>query len=69
MNQIAIENWQKYVGAETVDMDSHLLPFPLEYIDGEIRPRSGLHNGDFSDTNGSVLGRKSKILPELFLKD
>lgn len=67
MNQIAHENWQKYIADNTVDMESHLLPFPLEYSDGEIKPRRGLKDGCFIDTKASVLGKKATLLPELFL--
>ncbi|KAL7538619.1 hypothetical protein ACHAXR_008689 [Thalassiosira sp. AJA248-18] len=67
MNKIADENWQKYIGAETVDMESHLLPFPLEFENGKIKPRTGLRDGNFTDTKASVLGKKSMIMPEIFL--
>ena len=67
MNAIAERNWQKYIGEETVDMTSHLLPFPLEFSAGEIRPRRGLIDGNFPDTKASVLGKKSMLLPELLL--
>mmetsp|Transcript_12219 Transcript_12219/g.26305 ORF Transcript_12219/g.26305 Transcript_12219/m.26305 type:complete len:916 (-) Transcript_12219:216-2963(-) len=67
MNQIAHENWQKYIADNTVDMESHLLPFPLEYLRGEIKPRRGLRDGNFPDTKASVLGKKAALLPELYL--
>mmetsp|Transcript_3912 Transcript_3912/g.8266 ORF Transcript_3912/g.8266 Transcript_3912/m.8266 type:complete len:861 (-) Transcript_3912:135-2717(-) len=67
MNKIANENWQKYIGEETVDMESHLLPFVLEFEGGEIKPRRGLRDGNFTDTKASVLGKKSMLLPEIFL--
>jgi len=67
MNDIANENWKKYMGNEAVDMDSHLLPFPLEFNAGKIGPRTGLIDGNFPDTKGSVLGKKSLLLPEIFL--
>ena len=67
VNKIANENWKKYLGEESVDMESHLLPFPLEYKDGKIQPRTGLIDGCFPDTKASVLGKKSLIMPEIFL--
>ena len=67
VNEIANKNWQAYMAAETTNMDSHLLPFPLEFERGELRPRQGLVNGCFPDTNASVLGKKSTIFPELML--
>jgi phospholipase D1/2 len=67
MNTIAERNWQKYIGDETVDMTSHLLPFVLEFAGGKIYPRKGLVDGNFTDTKASVLGKKSLLLPELLL--
>merc|ERR1712194_252314 len=67
VNEIANKNWQAYMAAETTNMDSHLLPFPLEFERGKLRPRQGLVNGCFPDTNASVLGKKSTIFPELML--
>jgi len=67
INKIADTNWQTYMSAETTNMDSHLLPFPLEFDEGKIRPRQGLVEGNFPDTKASVMGKKSMILPELML--
>lgn len=67
MNTIAERNWQKYIGEETVEMTSHLLPFVLEFVGGKIYPRKGLVDGNFTDTKASVLGKKSLMLPELLL--
>jgi phospholipase D1/2 len=67
MNSIADKNWQRYMGETTVDMDSHLLPFPLEFENGKIKPRKGLQNGKLPDTQADALGKKSVMLPEIFL--
>jgi phospholipase D1/2 len=67
MNKIANKNWETYLGDETVDMDSHILPFPLEFSHGKIKARTGLKDGNFPDTQASVLGKKSMVLPEIFL--
>jgi len=76
MNSIAQRNWETYIGKETVDMKSHLLPFPIDFVNGKITPRIGLTNrrhskglvdANFPDTNASVLGKKSRMLPELLL--
>ncbi len=67
VNSIANSNFKKYMGDETVDMTSHLLPFPLEFYDGELRPRRGLHGGKLPDTDADAMGKKSYILPEMFL--
>ena len=66
-NQIAEQNWQKYIGEETVEMDSHLLPSPFEFDGEKLRARKGLKDGCFSDTKASVLGKQSLIFPEIFL--
>lgn len=67
MNKIAFDNWEKYNGIETADMTSHLLPFPLQFDGSKIQPLKGLVEGNFPDTTASVLGKKSMILPEIFL--
>ena len=67
VNDIADKNWRTYMAAETTDMTSHLLPFPLEWDGTEIRPRRGLVKGKLPDTKASVMGQKSKIMPDLML--
>jgi len=67
VNEIADRNWQKYIAAETTDMDSHLLPFPLEFEGGKIRPRTGLLEENFPDTKASVLGKHCITMPEIVL--
>lgn len=67
VNSIANRNWEKYMGEETVDMDSHLLPFPLEFYEGELQPRRGLHHGKLPDTHADAMGKRSLILPEMML--
>lgn len=67
VNKIAERNWQTYLGEKTMDMNSHLLPSPFEFEGGNLRARKGLHDGKFPDTKADVLGKKSKLLPELFL--
>ena len=67
VNKIANDNWDKYMAEKTTDMDSHLLPFPLEFSGGEIKPRRGLVDGNLPDTEGSAMGKKSLFFPEIFL--
>jgi phospholipase D1/2 len=66
-NKIAEQNWQKYIGEETVDMDSHLLPSPFEFEGGKLKARKGLKDGCFTDTKAPALGKQSLIFPEIFL--
>ena len=66
-NQIAEKNWQKYIGEETVEMDSHLLPFPLEFDGVKLKARAGLKDGCFTDTKAAAIGKQSMIFPEIFL--
>merc|ERR1711862_579692 len=67
MNRIADDNWKTYMGDEVADMDSHLLPFPLEFDGRKMRPRAGLVEGNLPDTKGRALGRKAMIFPQIFL--
>merc|ERR1712194_809803 len=67
MNEIADRNWQKYIAEETTDMESHLLPLPLEFEGGKIKPRKGLVGRTFPDTKASVLGKHCYTLPQILL--
>lgn len=66
VNQIAASNWEIYVGDEVVDMDSHLMHYPLEFNARkmELLPRRGCVDGCFPDTEGKVVGKKSLLLPD-----
>lgn len=67
MNSIAENNFKTYMGEQAVDMTSHLLPFPLEFYHGELRPRRGLEDGKLPDTVADAMGKKSLVFPEMFL--
>ena len=66
VNQIAAANWEIYVGDKVVDMDSHLMHYPLEFHarKRKLQPRRGLVDGCFPDTNGSVIGKNSLFIPD-----
>ena len=66
VNEIAGTNWETYLDNEVVDMDSHLMHYPLEFDAKkmELLPRSSCVDGCFTDTTGSVVGKKSIILPD-----
>ena len=69
MNEIAESNWQKYIGDEVVEMESHLLPLPVEFFgkDKGVLARRDLKNGVFTDTSAEVKGNKSLMLPDIIL--
>jgi len=69
MNEIAESNWQKYIGDEVVEMESHLMPLPLEFFgkDKGVLARKELTNGAFTDTNAQVKGKKSFLFPDIIL--
>eukprot|EP01134_Creolimax_fragrantissima_P005501 CFRG5501T1 len=51
----ADKNWEKYIGEEVVDMEEHLMPYPLEVTkEGEVHAIPGVEQ--FPDTNASILG-------------
>jgi phospholipase D1/2 len=66
MNAIAEENWYNFVSPHTVEMDSHLIPYPVEIDDyGNVLAHSANVEGFFPDTKASVLGTPSLTLPDI----
>eukprot|EP00590_Aulacoseira_subarctica_P012367 CAMPEP_0172422072 /NCGR_PEP_ID=MMETSP1064-20121228/8264_1 /TAXON_ID=202472 /ORGANISM="Aulacoseira subarctica , Strain CCAP 1002/5" /LENGTH=906 /DNA_ID=CAMNT_0013162769 /DNA_START=125 /DNA_END=2845 /DNA_ORIENTATION=- len=65
LNAIAEANWKDFVSPEVIEMDSHLIPYPI-VIDssGHITPRQEF-NGFFPDTTASIVGTMSQTLPEI----
>jgi len=66
LNEIAEENWAMYTQEESVEMNSHLLPYPIE-VDkrGNVFARSDLQDDYFPDTKAKVTGTYSSMLPSL----
>ena len=63
-NEIAEQNWNKYISDELCEMDSHVIHYPiLVELDGTIIARPELKDGCFPDTKASVLGTYSNVLP------
>ena len=66
-NKIAMQNWKTYIGEETVDIGSILLPSPFEFDGDKLKARTGLKGGCFTDTKAAVLGKQSLIFPEIIM--
>jgi len=66
MNEIAEDNWSNFVSPQPVDMDSHLIPYPVD-IDqyGNVLAHTANEDGVFPDTRASVLGTPSLTLPDI----
>jgi phospholipase D1/2 len=66
MNEIAEENWSNFVSPQPVEMDSHLIPYPVD-IDqyGNVLAHTANEDGVFPDTRASVLGTPSLTLPDI----
>ncbi|CAI0416683.1 unnamed protein product [Linum tenue] len=64
VNQLAEDNWEKYV-SKTFDHDlsGHLLRYPIEIGNNGVITNFGEMN--FPDTNAPVLGRKADYLPPI----
>ncbi|XP_024528962.1 phospholipase D delta [Selaginella moellendorffii] len=63
VNHLAEENWKQYVGEEVVDMQGHLMPYPVEVTpEGKLEPLQGFEN--FPDLGGKVLGTPHAQLPD-----
>jgi len=63
LNAIAENNWKDFVSPDLIEMDSHLIPYPI-VIDtlGNVSPRN---DGFFPDTKASIVGTHSQTLPEI----
>lgn len=63
VNDIAEDNWKRYVQEAVCEMDSYLVPYPIKVSnDGTISART--KDGCFPDTKAKILGRRT-ILPKL----
>jgi len=65
LNAIAEANWKDFVSQDLIEMDSHLIPYPI-VVDalGNVSPRKDF-NGFFPDTKASIVGTHSQTLPEI----
>lgn len=60
VNEIAMENWEKYTQDEVCEMTSYLVPFPISVdSDGDIWPLT--ENGNFPDTDSAILGSPGNL--------
>jgi len=65
LNAIAEKNWKDFVSPELIEMDSHLIPYPIDVDgDGRVFSRSEF-KGFFPDTTASIIGTFSQALPEI----
>jgi phospholipase D1/2 len=63
INDIAEDNWKRYVQDEVCEMHSYLVPYPIKIAtDGTISART--KDGCFPDTKAKILGRRT-FLPKL----
>jgi phospholipase D1/2 len=65
LNEIAERNWETYITPDAIEMDSHLIPYPI-IIDacGNVFPRQDF-DGFFPDTEACITGTNSLALPPL----
>lgn len=60
VNQIAEENWKRYVAEEFTQLQGHLLKYPVEVkSDGKVGPLLGYET--FPDVGGKVLGSPTTL--------
>lgn len=62
MRNIAERNWKIYTETKTVDMETHLLPYPYK-VDRSGRMTTRMQK--FTDTEGLVSGLPSKYIPNI----
>lgn len=66
MNEIAKENWSNFISTQAVQMDSHLIPYPIDVDEnGNVVAHSANVEGFFPDTKAPILGTFSFPLPDL----
>jgi len=66
MNEIAEQNWNDFISPQDIEMDSHLIPYPIEIDEnGYVLASSTILQGFFPDTKASVLGAPSLQIPEI----
>lgn len=63
VQQLANENWKKYIAEEASDMKGHLMPYPIK-VDplGKIVPLPG--HETFPDVGGQIVGSNSVKVPD-----
>ena len=63
-NTLAETNWEAYTQKEVCEMDASLMPYPIIVEeDGSISAKT--QNGNFPDTDASILGSESIAMPEI----
>jgi len=64
INEIAEENWETFISTQPVEMDSHLIPYPIAIDeDGNVTARRVNGEGFFPDTKAPILGTFTYSLP------
>ncbi|GAA0143638.1 phospholipase [Lithospermum erythrorhizon] len=64
VNEIADENWKRYVDESFTKLQGHILKYPLQVdADGQVGPLPGHEN--FPDLGGKILGAHSPTLPDV----
>lgn len=64
VNEIAVENWNRFTNDEFRTLQGHLLKYPVEVDgDGNVNPLPGHEN--FPDVGGRVLGAHSPTIPDI----
>jgi phospholipase D1/2 len=62
VNSLGQKNWIKYSGDEVVELEGHLMLYPLlPHPDGTLSAIPGCPN--FPDTTASIVGKKSAMFP------
>ncbi|KNC79852.1 hypothetical protein SARC_07775 [Sphaeroforma arctica JP610] len=61
---VASANWDRYMSKEVVDMDEHLMPYPLEVLqDGTVQSIDGVEK--YPDTDAAIVGLSANLVPDL----
>lgn len=64
VNQIAGDNWARFTNEKFMQLQGHLLKYPLKVeADGKLSPLTG--HESFPDTGGKVIGTHSLLLTDM----
>lgn len=64
VNEVAVDNWNRFTCDELTLLQGHLLKYPIEVdVDGNVNPLPGHEN--FPDVGGRVLGAHSPAIPDI----
>ncbi|KAI3767818.1 hypothetical protein L2E82_18240 [Cichorium intybus] len=64
VNEVAVDNWRRFVGDEFSELQGHIMMYPLKVdVDGNVESLPGCES--FPDLGGKIIGAHSTTLPDI----